>query len=227
MEPTSTPGPRVVHSSRGRLRVHLPDSDGHITTRLRGLPGVTSAEASELTGNILILYDHRQTSEKALLDELQAPPAVAPPGELPPVEPADQPTGMYRRLYQALGWSSVGIGGVGAVTPGLPTVPFLILAGYFFVRSSPQAHDWLLRSSWFGPSLRDWEEHHGVRRSVKYTAVGVMGAGLAVTWLLGLPAAVIAAILALEVVGLVTILRIPEIEPSGAGPQGAEVSAQG
>jgi uncharacterized membrane protein YbaN (DUF454 family) len=194
---------------------------------------VTFAEASELTGNILILFDPRQTSEKTLLDELEtlrcapAPPAAPAAEEAVlrlldshPDGPPDQMTGHMRTLYQVLGWSSIGIGTVGIFTPGLPTVPFAILGGYFFIRSSPQAHEWLLHSQWFGPSVRDWEERHAVRRSVKYTAVAVIGTSLAVTWLLGLPALVIAAIMALEAIGLVVVLRLPVAESS---PPGAPV----
>jgi uncharacterized membrane protein YbaN (DUF454 family) len=130
------------------------------------------------------------------------------------VLPAGYVTGPTRSLYHVLGWSSVGLAVVGAVTPGIPTAPFVIVAGYFFIRSSPRAHDWLLRSRWFGSFLRDWEEHRGVKRSVKYTAVGLMGAGLVFTWLLNPPPAVLASILALEAIGLVVVLRLPVVESS-------------
>jgi uncharacterized membrane protein YbaN (DUF454 family) len=107
---------------------------------------------------------------------------------------------------------------VGAILPGVPTAPFVLLAGYFFVRSSPPAHAWLMRSRWFGPFLRDWEERHGVRRSVKYTAVGLIAVGATVTWLLGLPAVLLAVILAVEFVGLIVVLRLRVVEePALAG----------
>jgi uncharacterized membrane protein YbaN (DUF454 family) len=32
---------------------------------------------------------------------------------------------------------------VGVITPAIPTAPFVIPGGVFFVRSSPQAHEWL------------------------------------------------------------------------------------
>jgi uncharacterized membrane protein YbaN (DUF454 family) len=195
---------------------------------------VISAEASEVTGNILILFDPRQTSEKALLAELQAIcsslPAVAAPQPAGPVPPAVHDNGADRnphqaeaavyltgpagRLYKALGWSSIGMAVVGAATPGIPTTPFVILAGYFFIRSSPAAHDWLLQSRWFGPMLRDWEEQRGVKRSVKYMAVGLIGAGMVFTSLIGLPAALVATILALEVIGLAVVLSLPVVEPT-------------
>ena len=57
MHQVSTDKPRVVHSSYGRLRVHLPDPDGHIAVQLLGQPGVSFAQGSRLTDNLLILFD--------------------------------------------------------------------------------------------------------------------------------------------------------------------------
>jgi uncharacterized membrane protein YbaN (DUF454 family) len=233
----TAPEPQVVHSGFGRLRVHLPDPGGLFTARFRLYPGVTSAQANDLTGNILILFNPRQTTAQALLAELRlagvAAPAIVPQPRTPggpllaavPQEARPHPrrqvvyvTGARGRLYKLLGWSSVGMAVVGAILPGIPTAPFVVLASYFFIRSSPTAHAWLLRSRWFGPILRDWEERRGVKRSVKYTAVGMMAAGATVTVLLGLPAPVVASILALEGIGLVIVLRLPEVEPSAPPP---------
>ena len=65
----------VVHSSRGRLRVHLPHWSGaggrQITAALRRLPGVTSVQASPITGNILVLFQPRQTQAEDLIAALQ------------------------------------------------------------------------------------------------------------------------------------------------------------
>jgi uncharacterized membrane protein YbaN (DUF454 family) len=195
---------------------------------------VTSAEGNKWTGNILILFDPRQTSEQTLLSELASPvetiPAVAtkqmPPARLPgPTEKEAQPqlvapegyiTGAWGRLYKILGWSSVGMAFVGAATPGIPTVPFALLAGYFFVRSSPAANAWLRQSSSLGPILRDWEERRGVTRSTKGTAFALMAGGLVFTLLAGLPPTVVVSILALELVGVVVILRLPVVEHSAA-----------
>jgi uncharacterized membrane protein YbaN (DUF454 family) len=241
MNRASAPKPTVVHSSVGRLRIHRPDPDGYLSACIRRLPGVKSVEASELTGNILILYHPRQTNEQTLLTELstlgadEPPPVPARRAVTRPAASAPRPaapvlrveptpangyvTGPTQSLYKVLGWSSVGLAVVGAVTPGIPTAPFVLVAGYFFIRSSPAAHEWLLRSRWFGPFLRDWEERRGVKRSVKYAAVGLMGAGLVFTWLVGLPPAVLASILALEAVGLVIVLRLPVVdEPPSPTP---------
>ena len=77
-------------------------------------------------------------------------------------------------VYLSFGCMFLGIGALGAVLPILPTTPFVLLASFFFVRSSPRLNDWLLRSPLFGPFLRDWRDHRGVRPRVKFIAVTVV-----------------------------------------------------
>lgn len=86
-------------------------------------------------------------------------------------------TGPRRWLFLALGFVFTGLGGIGVILPGIPTTPFLLLASYCFVRSSPRLHQWLLDSKTFGPLLRDWQRHRGVKRRVKRVAI----AGCAIT----------------------------------------------
>jgi uncharacterized membrane protein YbaN (DUF454 family) len=227
--------PRVVHSCHGRLRVHLPRWSGTggegIAAGVKRLPGVRHAEANWLTGNLLILFDPHMTSAPVLLESL---PAVRP--DLPVSRPTASSEitesrqgeghtmvyveGPRATVYKALGWSSVGMAVVGAITPGIPTAPFVILAGYFFVHSSPQSHEWLLRSRWFGPTMRDWEVHHGVRRSLRNTALALIAGGMAVTALIGLPIPVTVTILSLQVVGAAIVLRLKVVEPAPAVMEG-------
>jgi hypothetical protein len=68
--------PQIVHASRGRLRVHLPAWTGkretHIQTGLAESAGVLLAQASAVTRNILLVYDHRLTDEQTLLARIQS-----------------------------------------------------------------------------------------------------------------------------------------------------------
>src|SRR5579862_6798120 len=72
MNPPSQHHLGIVHSSFGRLRIHLPDPAGELAARLRGLAGVSYAQANNWTDNILILFNPRQTSTETLCCELQA-----------------------------------------------------------------------------------------------------------------------------------------------------------
>jgi len=63
--------PTVVHTLPGRLRVHLPGWSGvdraPVEAYLAHLPGVCSARATPMTGNVLITDDPRVTDAPTLL----------------------------------------------------------------------------------------------------------------------------------------------------------------
>jgi uncharacterized membrane protein YbaN (DUF454 family) len=242
--------PSVVHTSSGRVRVHLPhwsrERGDELAGEIRRLDGVTHAGASRHTGNLLICFDAARTNPAALLaalptvrlgpprlrlvqeepPELSAqPPEFVRPSVVPElnIEPVDTSsvvymTGVGRVVYKALGWTSVGLAVVGAITPGIPTAPFVVLAGYFFVRSSPEAHQWLRQSRWFGPILRDWEDHRGIRRSVRNVAAGLIVASMGATAFLGLSTPVLGAIWTCQLIGLGIVLSLRVVEPSEPVP---------
>jgi len=54
----------------------------------------------------------------------------------------------------ALGVLCVGLGGLGALLPGLPTTIFLIAASWCFARSCPWLEERLVRNRFFRPYLR-------------------------------------------------------------------------
>lgn len=85
--------------------------------------------------------------------------------------PAAMASGIRRGLYLAGGLLCVGMAYLGAVLPGLPTTPWVLLASACFGKSSPRLQRWLRRSPVFGRLLCDWEEHRGIRRPVKVFAV--------------------------------------------------------
>jgi len=70
-----------------------------------------------------------------------------------------------------LGWICVLLGLIGAVLPIMPTVPFLLLAAYFFSKSSPKVHSWLTSLPYFGDAIIDWEKNRVIRPKAKIGAV--------------------------------------------------------
>jgi uncharacterized membrane protein YbaN (DUF454 family) len=85
-------------------------------------------------------------------------------------------------LYAGLGWISAGLGLAGVFIPGLPTTIFVILASYFFARSSPRYEAWLLANRWLGPRLRRYREYGGgMPRSAKIAAVASMWIAISVS----------------------------------------------
>ena len=99
---------------------------------------------------------------------------------------------------------------LGVVLPGLPTTPFVLLAGACFVRASPCAHAWLLDTRLFGPMLREWEQHHRISRRIKRFALGAMlvMATVSIFYFRGQPW-LQAAVLAGVVAGTAVVARVP------------------
>lgn len=88
----------------------------------------------------------------------------------------------------SLGWLSVALGTLGAFLPLLPTVPFMLLAGWCFARSSEHFHGWLLSHKQFGPILRDWEENGSLSRKVRNRALLTLWLSMFLSmWLIGKP----------------------------------------
>jgi uncharacterized membrane protein YbaN (DUF454 family) len=227
------------------MRVHLPDCvdmGEELIAWVGAIAGVTSTSASSLTGNILVYFDPQQLSEQALLKELadfcvqsvRWAPQIRQ-SSVVAVEPClrlvesstdndvvvenrpEYVTGLWRRIYIAAGWASVGMAVVGAIMPGIPTVPFVVLAAYFFVRSSPEAHAWLRQSRWFGSILRNWEEHRAVTVQVKYAAVGLILFAMVVTLVIGLPLWLLVTIYVFEILGLAIVLHLKVVSDAHDG----------
>ena len=61
-------------------------------------------------------------------------------------------------------------------------MPFLLLAVYFFARSSPELEQKILDHPTWGPQVRDWRERRAISRRAKTMAIGAMATGAVVTW---------------------------------------------
>lgn len=81
---------------------------------------------------------------------------------------------MRRPLFLAAGLASLGLGIVGAFLPGLPTVPFLLLAAFCFARGNPEWERRLLAHPRWGPPIRDWRERRAISRRAKVAAVATL-----------------------------------------------------
>ena len=78
---------------------------------------------------------------------------------------------MKRTLYKPLGFLFLLLGLIGIPLPVLPSTPFILLAAWFFARSSERWHAWLLASDLFGPLINDWEQTRCISLRTKVVAI--------------------------------------------------------
>jgi len=90
--------------------------------------------------------------------------------------------------WRALALLSLAIGAVGVLLPGLPTVPFILLAGWSSGRGWPELERRILAHERYGPALRNWREYGTVPRRAKVLASLMLSLSVAAFWLSGLPA---------------------------------------
>lgn len=79
-------------------------------------------------------------------------------------------------LYRGLGLFFTGLGIVGIFLPLLPTTPFLLLALWFFSRSSLRLKEWLLTNRLCGKFLNDYYSGRGIPLRVKCYIIIVLWA---------------------------------------------------
>jgi len=89
----------------------------------------------------------------------------------------------FRRAWWLLAYVSLGLGLIGILVPGLPTVPFVLLSAFAAARGSQRLHRRLLAHAQFGPMIRDWQAYGAVSRRAKRLAVTMMTVGAAVMFL--------------------------------------------
>lgn len=85
-----------------------------------------------------------------------------------------------RWFWLLLAYACAGLGVLGIFVPGLPTVPFLLLASWAATRGSPRLHAWLHAHPRLSPLLRDWERERAISRRAKMAAIIL----LAISWVL-------------------------------------------
>ncbi len=94
-------------------------------------------------------------------------------------------------LWAGLGLLCVALAMIGVVLPLLPTVPFLLLAAFFFARSSSRLHNWLLSHRTFGPLILDWQRSGAIRPAAKKAATVSVAAVFGLSFAMSAPSHVL------------------------------------
>lgn len=77
-------------------------------------------------------------------------------------------------FYAILGCLSLALGTVGTILPILPTVPFLMLAAFCFVRSSEKLHLWFCGTKLYKNNLESFVQGKGMTRKTKLRIIGTV-----------------------------------------------------
>lgn len=107
-----------------------------------------------------------------------------------------------RVLWLFGGLLCVGLGGLGAVVPGLPSTVFFIGAAACFTRSSERLERWVLDLPGVGALVRDHRAGLGMPRRAKWWAMGTIVAFSTLAIVLNRGSAVVAVVAVLAVVGI-------------------------
>lgn len=86
------------------------------------------------------------------------------------------------------GFVALALGALGAVLPLLPTTPFVLLAGFCFMRGSKRLHSWISGHAYFGPILRDWQASGAIAPRHKRAAILAIALTFGISLSMGLAA---------------------------------------
>lgn len=82
--------------------------------------------------------------------------------------------GITKPLLIVLGTLCVALGILGMVVPLLPTTVFLLLAAFFYARSSERFYHWLMTNRLFGECLRNYREGRGIPLKQKIVTIALL-----------------------------------------------------
>lgn len=201
---------RVLHHGRPHLATALLQS-------LSTLDGIAAADIDLDRGTCVVRWHDPTTSAdhaavafvEALSSARSAEPTV---GDQSIVR------GLRRLLFLAAGGGCLVMTVVGAVLPGVPTVPFLLASSYYFARSSRRIHAGLIATPVFGGIVQEWEAHHAISRASKLKIAGLTLAVVTATVTLSRATPVVVGIVGIVVTTtMYGIFKMPEIGRQSGG----------
>ena len=116
-----------------------------------------------------------------------------------------------RLLWVLLGSLSVGMGVIGIFVPGWPTTIFLIIASYFYIRSSAKLYNWLINNKILGLYLKNYYSGKGMPLKAKIFSILMMWSFGLLSIFLWIPSNLMIVkitVFILLVIGTIFILRV-------------------
>jgi len=114
-----------------------------------------------------------------------------------------------------LGSFFVGLALLGLFLPLLPTTPFLLLAAFFYMRSSEKCYKWLLNHRIFGKYLSNYLNNRSIPWKVKFAVLMVLWLTIILTVIVFLKSNPVRIVLiAIAAVVTIHILSLKTAEPA-------------
>lgn len=92
--------------------------------------------------------------------------------------------GVSRILWRLLAISALILGLIGIPLPGLPTVPFMIVAAWAGSKGWPALEIWLLNHADFGEPIRQWRAYRAIPTKAKILSSVMMFFSGIIFWLM-------------------------------------------
>lgn len=130
-------------------------------------------------------------------------------------EPADGHVSgkMMRGIYVIVGTIALVIGAIGLFLPVIPTTPLVILAAACYYRGSERLHTWILRSRWFGETIKNYQAGRGLTRDTKVRAIFLMWTTIIISaWFFVSNHFVRVAMIGVAIGVTVYLVRLPTLE---------------
>lgn len=81
---------------------------------------------------------------------------------------------LQQACWRGLALLALTLGGIGVIVPGLPTVPFVLVAAWAGGHGWPALEARLLAHPRYGPAIHRWRAHRAVPRKAKWLASFMM-----------------------------------------------------
>jgi uncharacterized membrane protein YbaN (DUF454 family) len=114
-----------------------------------------------------------------------------------------------------LGFFFLGLAVLGAILPVMPTTCFVLAAAGCFAKSSDRFYQWLLASRLFGPIIRNWQATRSMPRRAKIIAITSIVCSGAISIFMIHSSTIQALVVALLLIPIGIILKIPTTEELG------------
>ena len=128
-----------------------------------------------------------------------------------------------RIVLLVLGFFFLGVGFAGIVLPLVPVTGPVLLAAFFFSKSSERFDNWLVSNKYFGGIVRDWRAGVGFTVRAKVVAVAAIAVTFSITIMFGINSTVLRVLLAALAIAIATYVVTRPTKREASEPQPAEI----